>query len=194
MTRLVVFSPGRKVLRVQKNLKAPKKALKQIGILLVATSQRAFRTQGLGSRKWAPRKKPNIFGIISDLRKGGTPKKRRFQTRPVLHDTGRLSGSIAYRVTSRGVSVGTRVKYGKVHQTGGETESYKISAAIQKRLAKWLKGQSERVNDMIGWLTSPKYRGVKLKQKVVARPFLGWTRTTPRDVRRTIGKYVMETK
>ena len=80
----------------------PQAALKQIGILMVAESQRAFKAQQFGAKKWDQRAPVNVFGIIADFTAGKTkPPNRRFDQRPALRDTGRLSSSIAYQVKGK---------------------------------------------------------------------------------------------
>ena len=93
------FKKGAKIERWEAALKNPKKALTQIGALMVSESQRAFRAQKFGKDVWQERAVPNIYGIISDFHRGvSNPPKRRFEPRPALTDTGRLSKSIAFKV------------------------------------------------------------------------------------------------
>ena len=98
----VTFKKGAKVGRIEKNLDNPKAALEQIGVLMVAESQRAFKEQQFGAKKWDQRAPVNVFGIIADFHIGGRakPPERRFDRRPALIDTGAngLLGSIAHQV------------------------------------------------------------------------------------------------
>ena len=194
MTR-ATFQKGAKLERIEKNLEDPRRALKQIGVLMVAESQRAFRDQKFGPDAWEPRGKVNTFGILADLASGGNPKARRFQRRPALRDTGRLSSSIASRVVgSRIVEVGTNLDYAAVHQEGGTVTSEKITPSMQRRLWKWLKPKGKDLKAQLGWLLNRKYRGQSLTSEVPARPFVGITKATIASVREVVGVEVMEAR
>lgn len=192
MTR-ATFDKGAKMERWEKNLENPRGALKQIGVLVTAESQRAFRDQQHGRDKWAPRSDVNVFGIIADFSKGSTPPARRFERRPALRDTGRLSASIAYKVLGvKAVEIGTNLPYAGVQQYGGTVESEKITEALQRALWKWLKPKSADLKARLGWLLNKKYRGETLKMEVPARPFVGITKDTREDVREVLGREIME--
>lgn len=93
--------------------------LERIGAHMVGVTQDGFKQQGR-SRKWRPRRVPNIAGIIDDLNEGGSIKQRRGKPKPVLVDTGRLRSSITYKLAgAKAVVFGTNVPYAKVHQEGG---------------------------------------------------------------------------
>ena len=189
----VTFIKGAKVGRIEKNLDDPQAALKQIGVLMVAESQRAFKAQQFGKKKWDQRAPVNVFGIIADFTAGKTkPPDRRFDQRPALRDTGRLSSSIAYQVTGKIVEVGTNLEYAAVHQTGGETESKPLTESVQKKIARWLKKQSTELQDRLGWLTDEERRGDTLTQTVPARPFIGITPETRKTIKKAIGVKIME--
>ena len=188
------FEPGAKIGRIRGALDNPSAALKQIGALMVAESQQAFRNQGFGGRKWRDRAPINTFGIIADFAAGkSSPPNRRFQPRPVLRDTGRLAKSISFRIIdAKTVEVGTNVEYADVHNLGGEVESEVISEDVQKALWRWLKGRGKAFKRDLGWLLNKKFRGEKLTAEVPKRQFLGITQRTIRDVKKIVGVKIME--
>ena len=189
------FKRGAKVERWERNLESPQRALKQIGALMVAESQQAFREQRFGTKAWPPRSPVNVFGIIADFAEGKrAPPARRFQRSPALRDTGRLAASIAFRVEGDSVSVGSNLDYAAVHQKGGATESETITGAVQRALWRWLREQGPERKRQLGWLLNRKFRGEKLDGEVPARPFVGITRQTMADVREVIGVSIMEAK
>ena len=189
------FKKGGKVERWEKALHNPQAALKQIGVLMVAESQQSFRDQKHGRDKWKGRAPINVYGIISDFAKGSTPPARRFETRPVLKDTGRLSNSIAFKLSGGNtVEVGTNLSYAGVHQHGGAIESETISKSVQSALNKWLKPKDKSLKRNLGWLLNKKFTGEKLKGEVEARPFVGITKQTIQDVHEVIGVKIMEVK
>lgn len=191
----VTFKKGAKVERIEKKLTDPNAALKQIGVLMVAESQRSFKAQRLGRKKWDQRAPVNVFGIIADFHAGKRkPAARRFERRPALRDTGRLASSIAYQVVGRTVEVGTNLDYAAVHQTGGQTESKPITGTVRSNLWRWLKGQGTELKRRLGWLLNKKFRDETLTQRVPARPFLGITPETRKAISKIVGVQIMEVR
>lgn len=191
----VTFKKGAKIERWEKALENPVRALKQIGALIVAESERAFREEKHGRDKWAARSDVNVYGIIADFSKGGTPPARRFERRPVLHDTGRLSGSITPRVLGRkAVEVGSNLPYAGVMHHGGPIESEPITKSVQKALDEWLKPKDKGIKRRLGFLLNKKFTGETLKGEVPARPFVGITKDTIADIHEEIGVAIMEVK
>lgn len=191
----VTFKKGAKVERIEKKLENPAGALTKIGILMVAESQRAFKLQSFGRSQWKQRAPINVFGIIADFHQGKKkPPARRFDRRPALRDTGRLSSSIAFRVTGDAVEVGTNLDYAAVHQTGGEVESKPLTDTVRKSMWKWLKSQGTALRRRLGWVFNRKFAGKTLKQKVPARPFIGITPETRKAVRKIVGVEIMEVR
>src|SRR3990167_7709962 len=77
------------------------KALKEVGALLLAEAQGAFRTGGWrGGAAWPPRRVPNVAGVVMDLKEGGAPKARLFSAGQTNVDTGRLRGNLDVTVAA----------------------------------------------------------------------------------------------
>ena len=190
------FQKGAKVERWEKAIDNPSGALTQIGALMVAESQRAFREQKHGKKKWAARAPVNVYGIIADFTKGSTPPRRRFETRQALHDTGRLASpaGVVFKVSGKFVEVGTNLDYAHVHNFGGPIESQPITKVVQEALNKWLKPKDEGLKKSLGWLLNKKYTGETLTGEVSARRFVGITKSTIEDVREAIGVEIMEVR
>lgn len=187
------FDPGDKLRRIAGKLEDPQGAPAKIGAMMVAESQRAFKAQEFGGRKWSERAPVNIFGIIADFSAGKkAPPARRFESRPALRDTGRLASSIAFRVSGDTVEVGTTVEYAAVHQKGGKVESKPLTSAVRTALWAWLKKQARPLQRRIGWVLNKKFIDQKLTQKVPARKFLGITDKTRAMVRGIVGVEIME--
>jgi phage gpG-like protein len=190
------FEKGAKIQRWERNLDNPSAALKQIGALMVAESQRAFREQQFGEEGWERRGIPNVFGIISDFAQGrAEPPQRRFEHRPALHDTGRLAASIAFKLLgTKVVEVGSNLDYAAPLHHGGEVESETVTEQVQRRLGRWLKGQGSEWKDELGFLLRDVYTGKKQTMEVPARPIVGITKQTRADVLEAVQEKIMEVK
>lgn len=190
----VTFVKGAKWTRLEHNLANPEKALKAIGIVMVAESQRAFTEQRLGDTAWPERAPVNVFGLLYDFSVGRTePLQRRFERRPALRDTGRLAQSIASRVGGNNtVEVGSNVEYASVHQFGGETESVPMTSGMRRAVWTWLQKQSTALKRQVGWVLNRKFIDKRITQTVPARPFLGITDRTRTAVRSILGVEIME--
>jgi phage gpG-like protein len=124
----------------------PNGLAKAVGQRMVFESREAFRTQSWDGKDWLKRypnqsdPKVNVAGIVSDLGQGISPPKNRFQDSPVLEHTGRLVGSITYRVKGPSeVEVGSNVKYASRMQTGGKSVQ-PITETVRSNLADFLRG------------------------------------------------------
>lgn len=165
-----------------------KKLLQQIGILMVAESQAAFKAQAFGKYQWPKRGKINTAGILGDFAQGrNKPPKRRFERTPALIDTGALRQSIAFKVTGQTVKVGSALRYASLHQSGGMSEGIAVTKDMQLRLGKWLKRQATDIRAKLGWLLGKKARSEKIKFKVPKRPFVGFTPKTKVTVQKALG-------
>jgi len=190
----VVFEPGAKLDRIGRKLSDPTPALKQIGALMTAESQAAFRAQQFGKNVWRERAPVNVFGIIADFHAGRRqPPARRFESRPVMQDTGRLAQSIAWQlVGASAVEVGTNLPYARELHRGGEVESKPITETVQQSLWAWLRTQGRERKRQLGWLLNRKFRNRTLKHTVPARPIVGVTQETREGIRLAIGVEIME--
>ena len=195
MAGRATFEKGAKMERIEAKLDKPTVALEQIGILMVAESQRAFKDQQHGEAKWSERAPVNVFGIIADFTEGKrAPPKRRFQSTPALRDTGRLAKSIAFAVKGKIVEVGTNLDYAAVHQTGGKVFSKTITGKVRQLLWRWLKKQDAAVKKQVGFVLNKKFKGKKIEATVPARPFVGVTKKTIKTVEKLVGVHIMEVK
>jgi phage gpG-like protein len=186
---------GAKMKRVEDALRNPKRALNMIGALGVALSQQAFDRQRYGDERWPPRGKINLFGILADFdRSDSPPPGRRFRERPALKDTGRLLGSINFRVSGDAVSIGSNQPYAPLHQKGGTTQSVKVTDTVAARLWGWLQKQGPELRKQLGWVLNKKFRGKRIRGQVPARPFVGITRQLRKDVKSVVGVAIFEVR
>lgn len=188
------FRKGAKIERWEQGLRNPDRALKRVGLIMVAESLEAFDRQGFGGESWKGRRTPNVMGIIADFARGASePKSRRFQTRPALVDTGRLRSSISYHVVgSDTVEVGSNVEYAGLMHGGGESESEPITENMQASLRKWLANQPRAMKKALAYLTLPDWTGKTVKKDIPARPFVGVTDQTREDVKEAVGREIFE--
>ena len=148
-----------------------------IGALIEVRTQSAFETGGRPGNKWQDRAVPNIPGILRDLDKGGADsvKRRRFVPRPVLVDTGRLSGSyVAAPARKDEVVIGSNVPYANLHHKGGKS-SIQVSKGTLKKLIQFTSSSSkgkEHSLKLIAAANKIKKDGGKFKVRVPKRPAL----------------------
>lgn len=190
------FDPGRKLSGMSRQLEKPTDALKQVGVIVTASSRQAFRDQSFDGQKWRDRAVPNIFGALEDFDTGrASPKPRRFDARPALVDTGTLRRSIAHRIVDkRTVEIGTTLDYAQTHNAGEESESVTITESIQKKLAKWLRGAGQEWRGKMGFLLGERYTGERLKMRVPERRFIGITKQAQKAVIRAVGVAITEAR
>ena len=189
------FDQGAKMRRWKANLENPAKALKQIGIMMVAESRGAFKKQRFGSEKWAERGVPSHYGIIADFWAGKkNPPARRFENRPALRDTGLLMRSITYAVSGDTVTVGTVVDYADVLHDGGAITSKPINQQVRRLLLQWLKGRGRKWAPDLSYLLNDKFKDQELQGTVEARPFVGITARTRVNAEKIVGTRIMEVR
>lgn len=190
------YERGAKVRRWERKLDDPSAALKQIGALMVAESQAAFREQRFAEKAWDARAPVNVFGIIADFHQGRTkPPQRRFERRPALVDTGRLRSSISFQLRSpKVVEVGTNLDYAAAHQFGGKVKSKPLTRKVRRALWRWLRNEESSLRKRLGWLLNRKFEGKEIEAEVPARPFVGITKQTIEDVREVVGVTIMEAR
>lgn len=159
-------------------------ALKQIGATLTSSAQRRFRTQRFGENEWLPRAVPNIAGIISDLTAGSTPPDRRFTSRPALSDTGRLRGSITWRlIDSKTVQVGSNLEYAGRAQFGGES-TLPITQQVKTGLADLIR-RGKDINGVLAALMNED----SVTITVPARIYVGIDDDDERDIARIVERW-----
>lgn len=190
------FDVGDKVRRFQSQLDAPEESLEAVGLIMVAGSQAAFKSQRFGKADWKQRGKRNTFGIIADFAGGAkSPKKRRFDRRPALMDKGfggGLVSTISHRVMGKIVEVGANKPYADVHQVGGKSKSEIVTKNVQSLLFKWLKSKGGSDHQSLAWILNKKFTGKRLETDVPARPYIGLTILMVEDIKEAVGVNVME--
>ena len=139
--------------------------LTALGLVLLNKSQNAFKKQRFGKSRWRARSVPNVAGIISDLNRGANPPARRFQGRPALVDTGRLRNSIAMKVGTDGVEVGTKVKYAADHEQG-KTITIRLTKAGKTNLSRLL-AKKTSLRKSLGFLFKKSTIKVKLPKRQI---------------------------
>lgn len=142
------YDVGSRIRGIAALLAKPETLLKQFGTLIALRAQRAFKDQRRGSFAWKERATPNVPGILSDIRRGATPPRRRFESRPAVVDTGHLAGSIAYRVTgAKTVEIGSVVPYASIQQYGGEVD-IPIDMDLKHKIRDFLGKQDRKAQNM----------------------------------------------
>lgn len=103
--------------------------LKQVGVLMVASSQKSFVEQKRGEQVWPERghmskRIKNKALMLETANRGGIPPKRVFDERPALMSTtNSLFSSISFRLeNNKTVVVGTVLPYATKQQNGGEID------------------------------------------------------------------------
>lgn len=166
----IEFKKGGMFELIQKRVANPQKMLSEIGASLTKSSQKRFREQAFDGKTWAPRAVPNIPGILNDLRAGKNPPARRFEPRPVVLDTGKLRGSINFRLVGRtAVEVGTTKSYASAQQYG-ERQSIEITPTLKDKVREFLRRRPQWGNAM-GFLLGVKVR--RYTFEIQERQFIG---------------------
>lgn len=152
------FDEGARLRRLSDSLEDPRWILTGIGALLVSASQRAFREERMGDVKWKTRAEtgmvPNWPAIVGHFAvKSSAPPARYFGNAHTLTNTGRLRGSINFRVASEDtVEVGSNVPYAKALHEGDESQTPVITKALQERMWDWIKkvrGQNKKAKQRL---------------------------------------------
>lgn len=183
-----IFDEGDKVRRWIRDLDKPERALKQIGVLMVAESQASFKRQTFGRKKWDARAPINVYGLIADFSLPKTPPGRRFDDRPALMDTGQMRATLDYDfLGAKEIEVGSNLGHSGVLNFGGPIESKPITETVQRRISRWLKTQTDTIRTKLSWLTSPEMTGKTLKGEVAPRPFVGLSDQTVLDIIEVLG-------
>ena len=130
---------------LEERIANPEVFLRQVGLIGVGISQRAFKDQEFNGVKWEARypnqngAKLNVAGALADAAAGRpAPLARRFNDRPAGLDTGTLKNSISYAVEGDYVVVGTTNAHAEIMQQGGVT-TQPITPGMRTVIAGWLK-------------------------------------------------------
>jgi len=156
---------------LEKNLANPVSALKKIGVMVTSRTQDRFRMQvGPTGVRWPPPMTPNIPGILMDLEGGPGVKSSRLMAGPALQDTGRLWGSINWRIVSSDtVEIGTNLPYAKLHQFG-LNHVIPVTLRQKQNLNLFLHTQAGAPwVPHLRWL----YGATEVDIQVITRPFIG---------------------
>ena len=150
-----------------RRLAEPEKALKECGLVLLRSIAKNFKAGGRPGR-WHPSKRA--------LREGGK----------TLIDTARLLRSINMRVLGRILTVGTNVKYARVHQLGGKLDKNVTIRQhyrhITKAFGRPVKGRKVLV----------KQHQRQQNMYIPARPFLMVQPGDMRVMRKIVAEYVTD--
>lgn len=196
VVRLKGTSPS-ELKRMDAILKNPNRILKQIGQVLLAQAQLAFREQRFDGQPWPrryPNQKPfyaNVAGLVGDLIAGRNIKPTRFQDRPAGIDTGMTMRSLRPEraITLDQLSVLVKAdseNAGKIQH--GSISTQQITKGVKDKLAAWMRKGRRSIKrsqagyqpikskdyaaTKLGWLFSKK----TLKTQSAPRPFMGVTR------------------
>ncbi len=173
-------------------------ALKRMGAIMLATSQKAFADQAYGPERWPERYEgqPDPFisvaGALSDLKRDQKIKDRRFDRRPALVDTGILRNSLTFGVKGkRSVSVGTTDPKAPKHLFG-QTSKQQVTDIARKRLVKEyhrLKRQGGSRFDAVkklGFLHTVSTLDTQIQQRV----FLGFFPDLEKELAEVVEDYI----
>ena len=156
----------------------PDDILKQIGAFITARSTDRFNTQRFGEKKWTPRGTPHVIGIVTDIEQTGKAKARRFSDGPALIDTGRLKGSISWKITGpREVEAGTNLPYAPDQQFGKKDNVIPITPRVREGITELIKDNPELAKDLSFLLTVD-----ELKFDIQPRKFVGLDKRDRKDL------------
>lgn len=144
--------------------------LQAIGIEMARRTALAFDQHGQASRggpSWAPRRTPNLAGIIHDLSISANVRAHRFQRQPVLVDTGQLRNSISSQVRGDAVAFGASAPYAKAQQLGLPT-TIPITKTIKRHaLEAASKKEHARYAGLLSWIAKQETITVKPSRRKI---------------------------
>jgi len=149
----------------ERRLSKPEKALKDCGLLLLRSVARNFKAGGRPVR-WRASGRA--------LREGGK----------TLVDTARLKNSMTMRVLGKVLTVGTNVKYARIHQLGGKLDK-NVTVKQHYRYITQAFGK-----DIEGRKVLVKQHQRKMDTYIPARPFLKVQAGDLRIMRKIVADYV----
>ena len=184
----------------RRRLEDPRPALRRIGALMLAESQRSFQDQAYGGERWPTRYEGqdepfiNVAAALSDVLRGRRIRDRRFDRRPALIDTGTLRGSLTFRLKgSRSVNVGTTVPYASQH-VFGLSSTQTVTAVARRTLVKEYRrfkrqgGNRFEAFKKLGFLHTVS----TLETNIQPRPFIGLFPDLERRLKSTVEDFLAE--
>ncbi len=165
--------------------------LKQVGLILVSSSQKSFEEQKRGKQLWPERgssgsRVKNKALVVESINKGRTPPARVFDARPALINTGHLLGSISATVENENtVSVGTTVPYATKLQNGGPI-NIKVNDSAIAKLIDWA-----QKNEVMGEMRSI-IRNKKYTSRIKPRTFVSIEKEDIEDIKDATRRYFTE--
>ena len=180
MTRRIKITPE-ELGELRSRLEDPRPALRRIGALMLAESQKSFLDQRYGPEQWPERYEGqpdpfvNVAGALSDLNRDRQIKGRRFDRRPALVDTAALKGSLSFDLRGKNaVRVGSTIPYA-AKQVFGLNSRQSVTGTARKRLTKEYRrfkkqgGSRFEAIKKLGFLHTVS----QLDTSIQARPFIG---------------------
>jgi phage virion morphogenesis protein len=206
----VLVALGRFRLSLQEN----DELMKQVGMYMLLSVRRTFRSQGVPDNSWVPLS-PNT--IRKNPKKYGPGHK-------LLIDKGMLLNSITYRTEAGAVVIGTSLKYAAVHQFGSRDRGGAIGP--QARIAgrdvgvnpySYLTTRHDKSGDKFGKVERYTSSGFKIKghrrklvsginiaqtnvsehrrfQNIPARPYLVFRPEDPQRIHGIVVRYVNQAR
>lgn len=139
---------------MEERVENPFPFLNQVGLIVVADSQKHFRDQEFDGIPWPERypnqegPKLNIAGALTDAAAGrSNPLARRFRDRPAGIDTGNLRRSVTYRIEGTDVIAGSTAANAQITQEGGRT-AINVTSTIRNTINQWLKRAGRAVRNL----------------------------------------------
>lgn len=148
-----------------RHLSKPEKALKECGLVLLRSVAKNFKAGGRPMR-WHPSKRA--------LAEGGK----------TLLDTARLKNSMTMRVLGKVLTVGTNVKYARIHQLGGKLDKNVTVRQHYRNITKAFGRPIEGRKVLI------KQHSRQQDMYIPARPFLMIQPGDMRIMKRIVAEYV----
>lgn len=186
--------------RFRNRLEDPRPALRRIGALMLAESQRSFQDQAYGGERWPARYEGqpepfiNVAGALEDVKRGRQIRDRRFDRRPALVDTGTLRGSLTFRLRgARSVSVGSTVPYASQHLFGLQSTQAVTNVArrtLVREYRRFKRGGGERFEAFkkLGFLHTVR----QLETNIQRRPFVGIFPGLEQRIKTTVEDFLAE--
>lgn len=217
-TITVDLENGRARARLDRAINNTNGLMRMIGGLMVAASHRAFEEQRFGDVVWSERypasREPfiNVAPVIRNAGMGRAPTADDFRRRPALGGAGSdLSQSISFRHAGEMVEVTSSRPWAGLFNFGG-VGSIPITDRTRETLGRWLgiTGTTGRGRNVLAGRTTDDAVGMRVNtmafarrfafvfqpertemhQRTRARPFVGFTEETFRDIVQSLADHV----